>query len=52
MKNSVIACDLLTGVGDSLENVNHLDVFGDGSDVAVQVGDICYVILLTDVSYI
>lgn len=49
--NSIIGCDSLTGGVDALEDVNHEDVFGDGSNVAVQSGDICYVILEGGPSY-
>ncbi len=52
MKNSKIACETITGVGDSLENVNHLDIFGDSTNVPVKAGDICFVITLADISYI
>lgn len=51
IKNSVIGCDSLTGGLDSLEEVNHLDIFGDGANIPVKAGDICYVILDGGPSY-
>lgn len=51
IKNSIIGCDSLTGGSDSLEDVDHADIFGDESNEFVKEGDICYVIIDGGPSY-
>lgn len=51
IKNSIIGCDSLTGGLDSLEDVDHDNIFGDGSNIPVKDGDICYVIIDGGPSY-
>ncbi len=53
MKNNIIVCKELTGGGeDALDGVDHLDIYGDGSDNPVVEGDIAFVITTSGVSYI
>ncbi len=49
---NVIACSLITGGADSLESIDHLDIFGDNRGIPVVPGDLCFVIMTSNISYI